>query len=75
MTVIEFLKANAKPHELCMIREAGWNCQSVWIEHENRYCVHPGLANRTVTSDSWDWLEIASDHGTEVKVKCHYIDT
>lgn len=75
MTVIEFLRENAKPHQLYMIIEDGCSYQPVWIGHDGRYCVHPGSANRTVVSHFWDWIKIASDHDTEIKVKCHYIDT
>jgi hypothetical protein len=75
MTVKEFLLYHTKVNELVMIQSSGYNCQAVWIDHEDIFQYHPSYANLEVKNDYWGTLVLTDRYGYKTKVPCHYIDT
>lgn len=74
MTVREFCLKKTQVSELCVFRKDGYIIGSTWIDYEDLFTISSSIKDKQVKSDEWGGLAIATEHGNEVIVPCHYID-
>ena len=74
MNVMEFLLHQTTVGELCVIREKGWVCVAVYIDHEDLFSIPERFRDLPVKGDSWGTLGITDKYLNKVSVPCHYID-
>jgi len=75
MTVIEYCLKETQTCELVVIRDSGWVVQAVWIDHEDLFGMSEKYKNQEVKKQEWGTLPITTEHGDQIHVPCHYIDT
>ena len=73
MTVRDFLLHKTQARELCMIRDSGYNVDSVWIDYEDLFYLSK-IGNKELKSDEWGELTVVTEHGDTIHVPVHYID-
>lgn len=74
MTVMDFLRNETKPLELCVIRDEGYIVASCWIDYEDIFMIPDSLASKRVKSTEWGTLSTVNKNGFAKYVECHFID-
>lgn len=74
MIVSEFCRKHTQTHQLCVIRDAGWIVETVWIDSEDIFRITKLSANAEVKKTEFGELPIKTEHGDTVHIPCLYID-
>lgn len=74
MTVMDFLRNETQPLELCVIRDKGYIVASCWIDYEDIFKIPDSLAREKIKSTEWGTLRTVNKNGITKYVECHYID-
>lgn len=74
MIVSEFCRKHTQTHQLCVIRDAGWIVETVWIDSEDIFRITKLSANAEVKKTEFGELPIKTEHGDTVYIPCLYID-
>ena len=74
VTLMDFLLHRTPVHDLCVIRDAGYIRQVVYIDHEDLFLVHPQLQTMPVKSHGYGTLPIVGEDRQETTIPCHYVD-
>lgn len=74
VTLQEFCLRRTRVGELVVVRDAGYVIASAYIDAEDLFFLPPSLSACQVSSDKWGELRVATEHGDEVGVPCHYVD-
>lgn len=74
VTLMDFLLYHTPVHDLCVIRDAGYVRQVVYVDNEDLFLVHPGLHDRAVRSHQYGTMPVIEEDGTETSIPCHYVD-
>ena len=75
MSVYEFCRNHTQTHQLCVIRDAGWIVETVWIDSEDIFRITGLSAKAEVKKTEFGELLVKTEHGDKVHIPCLYIDT
>lgn len=74
ITVREFCYHKTKALELCVIRNAGWVEDCIYIDYEDLFVLSDKYADKEVKNVEWGTITIVDKDGNKMEIPCHYID-
>lgn len=74
ITLQEFLRNKTNAEELCVICDYGWIKATVWIDHEDLFCVPVEYADNPVLGNWWGTIPVVNAAGEKTDVEAHFIE-